>query len=55
MDVLKKAANANPLGLLFVGFAIGTIVGVIVPVSRLEREKMGPLRDEVVQSVPRTT
>jgi hypothetical protein len=54
MDVLKKAANANPLGLLFVGFAIGTIVGVIVPVSRLEREKMGPLRDEVVDMAKRT-
>jgi hypothetical protein len=39
MDVFKKAAKVNPLGPLFVGFAIGTIVGVIVPVSRLDLAK----------------
>jgi hypothetical protein len=54
MDVFKKAGTANPLGLLFVGFAIGTIVGVLLPVSRLEREKMGPLRDEVIDLAKRT-
>jgi hypothetical protein len=26
MDVLKKAASANPLGLLFVGFAVSRAV-----------------------------
>lgn len=44
----------NPFGLLFVGFAIGTIVGVIAPVTRIEREKMAPIRDEVVDLAKRT-
>ena len=44
----------NPLGLLFVGFAVGTIVGVLAPVSRMEREKIAPLRDEVVDMARRT-
>jgi hypothetical protein len=43
----------NPLGLILVGLAIGTIVGVLVPVSKLEREKLGPLRDEVVDRARR--
>ncbi|MBD5605055.1 MAG: hypothetical protein IAI48_08200 [Candidatus Eremiobacteraeota bacterium] len=30
--------------MLFVGFAIGTIVGVLAPVTNLEREKIAPLR-----------
>ena len=44
----------NPIGLLFVGFAIGTIVGVLAPVTNLEREKIAPLRDEVVDIAKRT-
>lgn len=43
----------NPLGLILVGLAIGIIVGVIAPVSRLEREKIAPLRDEVVDRAKR--
>ncbi|MBD5633339.1 MAG: hypothetical protein IAI49_02570 [Candidatus Eremiobacteraeota bacterium] len=43
----------NPLGLLLVGLAIGTIVGVVAPVSKLEREKIAPLRDEVVDRAKR--
>jgi hypothetical protein len=50
-DVKEKGlqfVRDNPLGLIFVGFAVGTIVGVLAPVSKLEREKIGPFRDDVV-------
>jgi hypothetical protein len=43
----------NPLGLILVGLAIGIIAGVVAPVSRLEREKIAPLRDEVVDRAKR--
>ena len=43
----------NPLGLILVGLAVGTIVGVLAPVSRIEREKIAPLRDEVVDRAKR--
>ncbi len=43
----------NPLGFILVGLAIGTIVGVLAPISRLERETIGPLRDEVVERAKR--
>ncbi len=43
----------NPLGLVLVGFAVGTIAGVLIPVTKLEREKIAPLRDEVVDRAKR--
>ena len=43
----------NPLGLILVGLAVGIIVGVLAPVSRIEREKLAPLRDEVVDRAKR--
>lgn len=43
----------NPLGLVLVGLAVGTIAGVLAPVTSLEREKIGPIRDEVVDRAKR--
>ena len=43
----------NPLGLILVGLAVGIIAGVLAPVTSLEREKIAPLRDEVVERAKR--
>ncbi len=43
----------NPLGLILVGLAVGIIAGVLAPVSRIEREKIAPIRDEVVDRAKR--
>jgi uncharacterized protein YjbJ (UPF0337 family) len=44
-------AAENPLGLALGAAALGFLVGLLVPVTDYEREKIGPLRDEVVDKV----
>jgi uncharacterized protein YoxC len=39
----------NPLGLLIGGLAVGFLVGLVVPISDVERQKIGPIRDDLVQ------
>jgi hypothetical protein len=41
-------AAENPLGLALGALAIGFLAGLVVPVTDLEREKIGPLRDDLV-------
>jgi hypothetical protein len=38
----------NPLGLALGALAVGFLAGLAAPVTDLEREKVGPLRDELV-------
>lgn len=42
------ALAENPLGLALGALAVGFLAGLILPVSRYERETVGPLRDELV-------
>ena len=54
---VKRAAGlaqANPLGLAIGGAAVGFVVGLLVPSSRVEDEKIGPLADEVKDQVKDT-
>jgi hypothetical protein len=49
---MKSAANDNPLGIVIGGAAIGLLAGLLLPRTRVEDERLGPLadtlRDEVV-------
>jgi Protein of unknown function (DUF3618) len=47
MSGLKDGAERNPLGLAIGGAAVGFIVGLLAPSTRLEDERIGPLADEV--------
>lgn len=42
-------AEENPLGLALAALAIGVLAGLLLPVSEIEREKVGPLRDELLE------
>jgi hypothetical protein len=44
-------AAENPLGLALGAAALGFLAGLLVPVTDYEREKIGPLRDEVADKV----
>jgi hypothetical protein len=42
-------AMENPLGLALGALAVGFLAGLAAPVTDLEREKIGPLRDDLVE------
>ena len=47
---VKRAAGVaqeNPLGLALGGVAVGFVAGLLVPSSRMEDEKLGPIADQV--------
>jgi hypothetical protein len=47
-------AQENPLGLAVGGMAAGFIAGMLIPSSRVEDEKLGPMADEVKQQAKQT-
>jgi len=54
---VKKAAGVaqeNPLGLAVGGIAAGFLVGMLVPSSRVEDEKIGPMADQVKDQIKET-
>jgi gas vesicle protein len=44
---MKRLAERNPLGLAIGGAAVGFIAGVLLPSTRVEDERIGPMADEV--------
>jgi hypothetical protein len=42
-------AARNPLALVAAAFAAGFVAGLLLPVSTLEREKLGPIGDDLVE------
>ena len=53
----KRAAGVaqeNPLGLVIGGIAVGFLAGLLVPTSRIEDEKIGPLAEQVREQVKQT-
>src|SRR4051795_5706706 len=40
-------AQENPLGLVLGGFAVGFLVGMAIPSTRIEDDRVGPMADEV--------
>ena len=54
---VKRAAGVaqeNPLGLALGGVAVGFIAGMLVPSSRVEDEKIGPVADQVKDQLKET-
>jgi gas vesicle protein len=54
---VKRAAavaQENPLGLALGGVAVGFIAGLLVPTSRVEDEKIGPMADQVKDQIKET-
>jgi gas vesicle protein len=54
---VKRAAGVaqeNPLGLALGGVAVGVIAGLLVPSSRVEDEKLGPMADQVKDQIKET-
>jgi gas vesicle protein len=54
---VKRAAGVaqeNPLGLALGGVAVGFIAGMLVPSSRAEDEKIGPMADQVKDQIKET-
>jgi gas vesicle protein len=54
---MKRAANTaqeNPLGLAIGGIAVGFLVGLAVPSTRVEDEKIGPMADQVKDQIKET-
>ena len=47
MGRMKRVAERNPLGLAIGGAAVGFIAGVLVPATRVENERIGPVADDV--------
>ena len=53
----KRAAGVaqeNPLGLAIGSVAIGFVAGMLVPATRVENEKLGPMADQVKDNVKET-
>jgi hypothetical protein len=47
-------AQENPLGLAFAGVAAGFLIGMVLPSTRIEDERVGPVADEVRQRATET-
>lgn len=47
-------AQENPLGLAIGGLAAGFLAGMLLPSSRIEDEKVGPLADQVKETAAET-
>ena len=50
----KSVAQENPLGLAIGSLAIGFLGGMLIPSTRVEDEKIGPLADDVKDKVKET-
>jgi gas vesicle protein len=53
----KRAASVaqeNPLGLAVGGIAVGFLAGLLIPTSRIEDEKIGPVAEQVREQVRQT-
>ena len=56
-DVAKRGAGIaqeNPLGLAVGSIAIGFLAGMLIPSTRVENEKLGPVADQVKDQVKET-
>ena len=47
-------AQENPIGLALGSVAVGFVAGMLVPSSRIEDEKLGPMADQVKERVKET-
>ena len=50
----KSVAQENPLGLAIGSVAVGFLAGMLIPSTRVEDEKLGPIADDVKEKVKET-
>lgn len=50
---VPRNANENPIGMLIAGAAVGFLIGLVLPVSRSESKRMGPITREAGSEVVR--
>jgi gas vesicle protein len=50
----KGVAQENPLGLAIGSIAVGFLAGMLIPATRVEDEKLGPVADDVKDRVKET-
>ena len=50
----KSVAQENPLGLAVGSVAVGFLAGMLIPSTRVEDEKLGPVADDVKDKVRET-
>jgi ElaB/YqjD/DUF883 family membrane-anchored ribosome-binding protein len=50
----KSIAEENPLGLAVGAVAVGFLAGMLIPSTRVEDEKLGPMADDVKQRAKET-
>ncbi len=50
----RAVVVANPLGLALGSIAIGFLIGLVLPVSNLERDNVGPIGDRVAEQAKST-
>jgi ElaB/YqjD/DUF883 family membrane-anchored ribosome-binding protein len=56
-DGAKRAAGVaqqNPIGLAIGGLAVGLIAGLLIPSTRVENQKLGPIADDVKEKAKET-
>jgi len=44
---VRDVTVENPIGMLLAGLAVGFLVGMMLPVTRFEAERIGPMADEM--------
>ena len=47
MKRLRDVTVENPMGMLLAGMAVGFLVGMMLPVTRFESERIGPMTDQM--------
>jgi len=48
---VRDVAVENPMSMLLAGMAVGFLIGMMLPVSRFESERIGPMTEEVKDRV----
>ena len=54
IDRMRYTAERNPLGLAIGGAAVGFVVGLMLPSTRVENERLGEMSDRAVEAVKET-
>ncbi|HLI94592.1 MAG TPA: hypothetical protein VKT72_00740 [Candidatus Baltobacteraceae bacterium] len=53
VDDRMQQMRENPIGMLIAGAAVGVLIGLVLPVSRSESKRMGPITREAGSEVVR--
>lgn len=51
MERVRNVTVENPMGMLLAGAAVGILVGMMLPVTRFESERIGPMTEDMKDRV----